>query len=87
MTTINLEETLTVDLYYQMLTRRLDYFALPDKLHTTLSADAVQWLYNQFYPNMRDAEYFLYEVWQKETAVRVVTAVQLQKLWQAVGST
>lgn len=86
LTTINLEETLTVDLYRQMLVRRLDYFTLPGKPHTTLSDDAVQWLYDRFYPNMRDAEYFLYEVWQRETAVREVTAVHLQKVWQVASS-
>jgi type IV secretory pathway VirB4 component len=85
LTTVNLEETLTVDLYSQMLAHRLDYFALPDKLHTTLSNDAVQWLYDQFYPNMRDAEYFLYEVWQRETAVRELTAKHLQKVMQVAG--
>jgi hypothetical protein len=82
---INLEEALTVDLYSQMLDRRLDYFALPDRPHTTLAADAVRWLYQTFYPNMRDAEYFLYEVWQKETAVREITAVHLINLKAEIG--
>ncbi len=83
--TINLEKTLTPDFYGRMLTRRLEYFALPNRAHTTLSTDAVQWLYEMFYPNMRDAEYFLYEVWQKETAVREVTAVHLKKLLAEIG--
>lgn len=82
---VNLEETLTADWYGRMLSRRLEYFALPDKPHTTLSADAVEWLYETFYPNMRDAEYFLYEVWQRETAVREVTAVQLKQLFTEIG--
>ena len=82
---INLEEMLTADLYGRMLAHRLDYFALPDRLRTTLSADAVQWLYDRFYPNMRDAEYFLYEVWQRETAVREVTAVHLKNLFAEIG--
>ena len=79
--TVDLAGVLTPGLYGQMLARRLDYFALPHAAHTTLSADAVQWLYNQFYPNVRDGEYFLYEVWQRETAVREVTAVHLKNLF------
>lgn len=82
---INMDEMLTAELYGRMLSRRLDYFALPDRPHTTLAADAVQWLYHTFYPNMRDAEYFLYEVWQRETAVREVTAVHLKKLFAEIG--
>ncbi len=82
---INMNEMLTAELYGRMLTRRLEYFALPNRAHTTLSVDAVQWLYDTFYPNMRDAEYFLYEVWQKETAVREVTAVHLKKLFAEIG--
>ena len=85
LTSINLEETLTVDLYGQMLTRRLDFFALPGNPFTMLSTDAIQWLYDQFYPNMRDAEYFLYEVWQRETTVREVTAVHLKKQFNEIG--
>jgi hypothetical protein len=34
---------------------------------------------------MRDAEYFLYEVWQRETAVRELTAKHLQKVMQVAG--
>jgi hypothetical protein len=83
--TINLEKTLSTELYDRILTRRLDYFALPDKTHTTLSPDAVAWLFERFYPNLRDAEYFLYEVWQRETAVREVTAVHLQKLFNELN--
>jgi hypothetical protein len=82
---VNLEETLTAHLYGRMLTRRLEYFALPNSAHTTLSTDAVEWVYEAFYPNMRDAEYFLYEVWQRETAVREVTAVHLKKLFAEIG--
>ncbi len=79
--TIDLDETLTLAHYERLLARRLAYFALPGAAHTTLSPDAISWLYETFYPNMRDAEYFLYEVWQRETAVREVTAVHLQELF------
>ncbi|MCB9418258.1 MAG: hypothetical protein H6667_00520 [Ardenticatenaceae bacterium] len=83
--TIDMNALLTADLYGRMLARRLEYFALPDRPHTALSPDAVQWLYETFYPNMRDAEYFLYEVWQKETVVREVTAVVLKELFDQIG--
>ncbi|MEJ2746356.1 MAG: hypothetical protein P8183_00315 [Anaerolineae bacterium] len=83
--TVVVDEVLTAAFYGRILARRLAYFALPGRPHTTLSADAVQWLYETFYPNMRDAEYFLYEVWQRETAVREITAVHLKNLFAKIG--
>lgn len=77
--TLRLENTITRSQYSQMLARRLDYFALPDRVHTTLAPDAIHWLYDNFAPNLRAAEYFLYEVWQQETAVRAITAVELSQ--------
>lgn len=78
--TIDLNETLTLAHYERLLVRRLAYFTLPGAAHTTLAPEAMHWLLETFYPNMRDAEYFLYEVWQRETAVREITAVHLQNL-------
>jgi hypothetical protein len=83
--TVVMDDVLTAAFYDQILARRLAYFALPGVAHTTIAPDAVQWLYETFYPNMRDAEYFLYEVWQRETAVRQITAVHLKKLFAEIG--
>lgn len=82
--TVAVDDVLTVAFYGQILARRLAYFALPGAAHTTLAPDAVQWLYETFHPNMRDAEYFLYEVWQRETAVQEITAVHLKKLFATI---
>jgi len=83
--TIDLNETHTLAHYERLLAHRLAYFALPGAVHTRLAPDAMRWLYEMFYPNMRDAEYFLYDVWQRETAVREITAVHLQNLLTEIG--
>ncbi len=75
--TMRLDEILTLDYYEQMLACRLDYFALPGAARTRLAPDAAAFLYDTFYPNLRRAEYFLYDVWQRETAVRQITANDL----------
>ncbi len=77
--TIHLEKTVTLAQYKKMLRHRLEYFALPDKKGITIAPDAVQFLYDTFFPNFRAAEYFLYDVWQRQTAVCELTAVDLQR--------
>jgi len=64
--------------YYQRwLDRRLDFFALSDQPRLTLAADAAAWLYAAFGRDMREAEYFLYDVWQETPAPRRLSAADL----------
>jgi hypothetical protein len=52
--------------YEQWIARRLAYFALPGQERVQLTAAAVGWLWQTFGPDMRAAEYFLYELFQQE---------------------
>jgi hypothetical protein len=82
--TFQLDISLTFQRFQAILDHRLATFAITDAKRTTLAPEAVEFLYATFYPNMRQAEYFLYDVWQKETAVRVITAVDLEQYYEAV---
>ena len=59
--------------YAAWIKRRLAYFALPQAPAADLAPDAIQFLYDTFGPNMREAEYFMYEVWQGLTKPVKVT--------------
>jgi DNA polymerase III delta prime subunit len=48
-----------------VLHKRLAYFAIPDQPHATLTPDAISFLVETFGQNLRQMEYFLYEVWQQ----------------------
>lgn len=63
--------------YAAWMERRLTYFAIPQIPAATLSPDAVQFLYDTFGANIREAEYFMYEVWQGLAEVGEVTAEYL----------
>lgn len=53
--------------HYQMwINRRLAHFSLPDASPVTLTDEAIAYLYQTFQADMRAAEYFLYEVFQKD---------------------
>ncbi len=60
--------------YAAWIERRFTFFAIPQTPAVTLSPDANQFLYDTFGPNMREAEYFMYEVWQSLTEVEEITA-------------
>ena len=66
--------------YAAWIERRLAYFALPQTPAAALAPDAIQFLYDTFGPNMREAEYFMYEVWQGLTEVGEVTADYLAEV-------
>ncbi len=81
-TTFNLPDLITAVHWQAAITRRLAVFALPDQSHLTLSAQAIGFLHQIFGANMREGEYFLYEVWQQQKAVTVLTAGELDRFWQ-----
>lgn len=76
---INIETFITVDYYAQWLNNRLAHFALPEVERVTIDDTAVSYLFNTFGPNIREAEYFLYDIWQNLTEPRLITAQTLQK--------
>ena len=48
-----------------VIRKRLAYFAIPDQPHATLTPEAITYLVEIFGQNLRQMEYFLYEVWQQ----------------------
>ena len=76
--TINIETFITPDYYKQWLANRLTYFALEQSERVEFADTAVTYLYDTFGPNIRDAEYFLYDVWQSLTEPKLITAETLQ---------
>ncbi len=76
--TLNIETFITVDYYAQWLTNRLAYFALPEVERVTFDDTAVSYLFDTFGPNIREAEYFLYDVWQNLKEPQLITVQTLQ---------
>lgn len=66
--TINLPELITPAHWQAIIARRLTHFALPGQPHLTLTAEAIDLLAQTFGADLREGEYFLYEVWQAYAA-------------------
>ncbi|MCA9934913.1 MAG: hypothetical protein H6662_11075 [Ardenticatenaceae bacterium] len=64
LTTFYLPDLITRDHWQKAITARLRYFAIKENPHT-LSAEEIKQLYEKFGADMREGEYYLYEVWQK----------------------
>ncbi len=64
LTTVWLDAEISLSHYHTWLERRLAYFGLPDMPRVTLDETAVAYLYQTFGADMREAEYFLYEMFQ-----------------------
>ncbi len=75
--TVWLADGLTLDQYRAIWQKRLDYFTLPGRERVWLGETAVIYLYQTFGQNLREAEYFLYEVWQRQTEVGEITGEAL----------
>ncbi len=71
--------------YAAWIERRLAYFALPQTPAAALAPDAIQFLYDTFGPNVREAEYFMYEVWQGLTEAENITAGYLAEKYGGGG--
>lgn len=80
--TINLDQQISLDLYKQMLQRRLMVLAIDGNPQVTFSAEAISFLYDTFQLDLREMEYFLYEVWQDLEEVGAITAVSLQNQYR-----
>lgn len=78
LTSVDLAGEMTVDWITAVLDRRLSYFALPDQPRAILSDAAVYYLYQRFGNNLRQMEYFLYEVWQRLDTPQLVMRQTLE---------
>lgn len=81
--TFRVDRLVTAESVRVMLMRRLAHFALEESERITLSEDAVHFLYQTFGAELREMAYFLYEVWQQQTEVGELTAVDLQQMMDA----
>ena len=63
LSTFYLPDLITREHWQKALTARLNYFANGDQPFT-LSAEDITHLYEKFSADMREGEYYLYEVWQ-----------------------
>lgn len=80
LTTIRLDANITLKDWQAILSRRLSYFALPGARRLTLTAEAVAYLAAVFGHRLRDAELFLYDVWQMQQEVTTITPQYLRDL-------
>lgn len=76
--TVDIETQINPAYYQQWLDQRLTYFALPDVPHVQFGPQVAHYLYATFGSNIREAEYFLYDVWQHLTEPQVITPQQLR---------
>jgi hypothetical protein len=63
-----------------VLHKRLAYFAISDQPHVTLTPAAIAYLVETFGQNLRQMEYFLYEVWQRLDSIEPVNVSFLRNL-------
>lgn len=78
MATVNVDEGHTVGHWSAVLQAKLAYFTLPNVPRATLAAEGVAWLHGRFAPDLRAAEWLLYEVWERLERVGAVDAAELQ---------
>lgn len=81
-TTFHLPDLITAQHWQNAIEQRLAIFAQPEEPRLALSPAAVTFLFHTFGANMREGEYFLYEVWQQQKAVSMLTAEELNAWWQ-----
>ena len=81
LTTIDLTSVVDAAHWRAVLTKRLDYFALPNVPTVRFTEEAICYLAETFGPDLREGEYFLYEVWQQQQGIDPITADQLQNLY------
>ncbi len=65
LTSVDLSGEIDVGWITAVIHKRLSYFALPNQPHATLTPAAITYLVETFGQNLRQMEYFLYEVWQQ----------------------
>lgn len=63
-----------------VLHKRLSYFAIPHHPHATLTPAAITYLIETFGQNLRQMEYFLYEVWQQLEDTEPVDTVKMRRI-------
>lgn len=82
LSTVSLAAQASPEHYQAVLARRLNYFAMPGLARVSLGETAVHFLYDTFGQNLRAAEYFLYEVWQRQETAVEINGEQLAAFYQ-----
>jgi hypothetical protein len=80
--TVGVDTAVSLPHYHTWIQRRLAYFALLDVPCVVLSGAAVAYLYHTFGPDMREAEYFLYEVFQQDWAPGEIGIGEISELYK-----
>ncbi|NHZ72114.1 MAG: hypothetical protein GWP17_03400 [Aquificales bacterium] len=80
LTSVNLSGEMDVGWITAVLDKRLAYFAIPHQPRATLTPAAITYLFQTFGQNLRQMEYFLYEVWQQLESTGPVDASFLLRL-------
>lgn len=77
--TVQIGAVISLATYQAWLNKRLAYFALPNVPHLRMTDDAADYLWQRFGKDMREAEYFMYEVFQQEWAQMEIKAADLER--------
>jgi hypothetical protein len=80
LTSVDLTGDLDVAWITAVIHKRLAYFAIPHHPHATLTPAAIAYLAKTFGQNLRQMEYFLYEVWQQLDTNDPITLQRLHNL-------
>ena len=80
LTSVDLSGEMDVEWITAVIHKRLAYFAIPNQPHATLTPVAITYLIETFGQNLRQMEYFLYEVWQQLDDTQFMDAARLQML-------
>ena len=82
LTSVDLRRAVNSAYYQRWIDQRLQFFALPQTpTRLGLTPEAAAWLFKTFGLDLREAEYFLYEVWQKEHAPGILPLSRLIQHW------
>ncbi len=77
---VQVDAAISLTHYQTWIDRRLAYFSLPGASPVTLTDEAIAYLCQTFGADMRAAEYFLYEVFQKDWTEAHIGAQALAEL-------
>jgi hypothetical protein len=79
LTSVDLTEEIDMGWITAVIHKRLAYIAIPKQPHATLTPAAITYLVETFGQNLRQMEYFLYEVWQQLEDTEPVDVPVLEK--------
>lgn len=80
--TVQVEGVASPEHYEGWIGQRLAYFALPGVAQVRLTQTAVRQLYYQFGADLREAEYFLYELFEREWPAGQIDVADIKQALQ-----